>query len=193
MPEPPTLRRRNPGRPGWLLPVLAGGVWLAAMTGSSLARAAETQLGLDADLAFPLDDIEVDRGGGANVRLGRRLDMTLLTLTGEALGGYHQFGGAMKPRVYRGAVGARLGIGAVVRAVGFAHAGLGHATFTQPEGSFPDLGRTAFAYDAGGGLDFTLLPLLDLGVHGAYNAVAAGSSESKFTWATVGAHAELVF
>lgn len=171
---------------------------VAALAGAAVlswgadARASETQLGLDADLAFPLDEVEVDSGAGFNGRIGQRLDLMLLTLTPEVSGGYYTFGGQTEPKVYRGLLGARLGLGAVVRAVAFAHAGVGHASFDVPS-TVEDPGRTAFAYDAGLALDFTLLPLLDVGVHGAYNSIGGNDAAGAFDWATAGVNVELVF
>jgi hypothetical protein len=70
----------------------------------------------------------------------------------------------------------------------FVHAGIGHLSLPD---SLPS--HTAFSYDAGAFLDLTLLPLLDLGVHGAYNRVTPGDEVEAFEWATVGAHAALIF
>jgi hypothetical protein len=36
--------------------------------------------------------------------------------------------------------------------------------------------------DLGAALDFTVLPLVDLGVQLSYNAVAAGSGQPAFEW-----------
>lgn len=88
-------------------------------------------------------------------------------------------------------VGVRLGLGAILRPVVFAHAGVGHGTFSSPTGT--DLDRTGLAYDAGGGIDFTLLPLLNVGVYGAYNFLASKSGADALKWASLGLNAELVF
>ena len=46
--------------------------------------------------------------------------------------------------------------------------------------------------DAGLALDFTLLPLIDLGVHGAYNTMFPRDDGSSLEFLTLGAHAALV-
>ena len=52
--------------------------------------------------------------------------------------------------------------------------------------------RNGFAYDLGLFFDFTLLPLIDLGVHAAYNQLTAGSDDPAYHWLTFGAHAALI-
>jgi hypothetical protein len=55
----------------------------------------------------------------------------------------------------------------------------------------PDPSRTGLTYDFGLFLDFTLLPLLNLGVHAAYDRMVGGA-DPAFHWLTFGAHAELI-
>ena len=73
----------------------------------------------------------------------------------------------------------------------FAHAGVGRLSLPEPVAS---LSYTAFTYDVGGFLDFTLLPVVNIGVHAAYNHLNAGSdSASSFQWATLGGHIAFIF
>jgi hypothetical protein len=49
---------------------------------------------------------------------------------------------------------------------------IGRFEIDVPALSGIDLSRNAFTFDAGAFLDFTLLPILNLGVHAAYNHLA---------------------
>jgi hypothetical protein len=160
---------------------------------SSPAHATDTDTIVAASLALaaPVQTDQVKAGWGFDGRLGRRLDGKLLKLTGEFVAGYYDFGGDLSPTVYRGMAGARLAIGAVLTPLVFAHAGVARATFSSPPGR--DLDRTAFTYDAGGGLDFTLLPLVNLGAYASYNHVASKGAADSLQWLSLGLNAELVF
>jgi hypothetical protein len=46
--------------------------------------------------------------------------------------------------------------------------------------------------DGGLAIDFTLLPLIDLGVHGAYNVLLPRGDTDAFKFVTLGAQAALV-
>jgi len=52
--------------------------------------------------------------------------------------------------------------------------------------------RTAPMLDGGLAVDFTLLPLIDLGVHGGYNMMFPRDDGSALEFVTLGAHAALV-
>jgi hypothetical protein len=158
---------------------------------SPSTRAADTIVAADVALAAPVNADQVDAGWGFDARLGRRLDGELLKLTGELVAGYYGFGGNLSPSVYRAMAGARLAVGDILTPLVFAHAGMARATFASPPGL--DLDRTVFTYDVGAGLDFTLLPLVNLGAYGAYNHVASKSGADSLKWASFGLNAELVF
>jgi hypothetical protein len=167
---------------------------LAAGTWTSSARAdggVDTTLAADLDAAVPVNQDFVSSGYGFGLRLGRRLDAKVVYLAGEIGASYYSLGDVLQPRIYRGLVGARLGFGSIVRPVIFGHVGVARINFAEPPGI--DLDRTGLAWDAGLGLDFTLLPLINLGVHGAYNSIGPHANANAFTWATVGANIELVF
>jgi hypothetical protein len=155
------------------------------------AHAADTIVAADLALATPVQSDQVKAGWGFDARLGRRLDAEVLKLTGELVAGYYDFGGALSPSVYRAMAGARLAIGDILTPLVFAHAGLARATFSSPPGM--DLNRTVFTYDAGAGLDFTLLPLANLGAYAAYNHVASKAGADSLKWVSFGLNAELVF
>jgi hypothetical protein len=80
----------------------------------------------------------------------------------------------------------------VIRPSVFAHVGVGHLRYDVPITGDRE-GRTNVTGDAGLALDFTLIPLLDLGVHGAYNVLAGGENSDSFSWLQAGVHATFVF
>ena len=148
---------------------------------------ADTVIAGDLDYVFPLGS-KADSGGGFGIRVGSQLHVPLLVLTPELGFTYDGFSGDFGPRVYRGIAGLRVGVGEVIRPGVFGHLGVGRMT------SAPDASHTAFTYDAGIFLDFTLLPILNIGVHGAYNHLNGGeASFANYEWVTLGAHAALVF
>ena len=140
--------------------------------------------GLDANLVFPVDSPNSNVGGGFDARIGNKISLTALTLTPEVKGGFFSFsgfGGSLDAIRIQG--GGRLGINAGILEPGvFVHLGYGHVTSA-------DTG--AFAYDAGGYLDLTLLPLVSLGVHAAYNEITLSPVSVKTVDA--GLHAALTF
>jgi len=158
---------------------------LAVILCADKASAGPT-IGADLDVGFPLHS-RGDSGGGFGIRLGQQLHLPLIALTPELGFTYHDFSGDFGPQIYRGIAGLRLGIGEVVRPGAFVHFGLGH--FVPVVGD----NRNGFTFDAGGFIDFTLIPLINFGVHAAYNRVDADYSDAAYAFATVGLHAALVF
>lgn len=149
------------------------------------AGAAPT-IGADLDIGFPIHS-RGDSGGGFGIRLGQQLRALPIVLTPELGFTYHNFSGDYGPKIYRGILGARLGFGDVLRPGGFFHVALGHFVPTVGEN------QNAFSFDAGGFLDFVLLPLIDVGAHAAYNRVDADYGSGAYAFITVGLHAALVF
>jgi hypothetical protein len=152
----------------------------------SRPAAAGPAIGADLDVAFPLHS-RGDSGGGFGIRLGEELHVPLLVLTPEIGFTYHNFSGDFGPKIYRGIIGARLGIGEIVRPGAFVHVGLGHFVPTYGDN------QNAFTLDAGGFLDLTVIPFLDVGAHVAYNRVDADYGSGAYAFLTVGLHAALVF
>lgn len=145
-----------------------------------------TVLALDLDFAAPLAGVDVEPGGGGALRFGRKYSLFLASLTPELGVSYHRFRGVSDTRVYRGFVGGRVGLGTIVEPSAFAHVGLSRLETVEAGHFAPQL-------DAGLALDFTLLPLIDLGAHGSYNSVLPQSGNASFSWISVGVHAALVF
>lgn len=152
--------------------------------GSDERDDSNTNIALDFDFGAALDQPGAKSGGGGALRIGQELDLFLISLTPELGGSYHAFGGDDKTRIYGGFVGGRLAIGKIIEPAIFAHAGVARVDGFQS--------RTAPTLDGGLALDFTLLPLIDLGVHGAYNIILPRDDGSSLEFVTLGAHAALV-
>jgi hypothetical protein len=154
------------------------------------AANADFLLGADLDIAPALTGGDAANvGGGFAGRLGAQFGVPMLTLTPELVGSYHSFGGDAHARVYRGQAGLRLGVGEVVRPGIYSHIGVGRLNADAP---YEGLERTAFGFDAGGLLDITPLPIIDIGIHGGYNHLF-GDDNPAFKWVTLGVHVDLVF
>ncbi len=160
------------------LATLAWSAPAAARTGPKLA--------LDGEAAFAIQPDRVGSGAGAALRLGYELDATILSLTPEIGGSFHALGGELAPSLYRGFGGARLALGAVVRPGLYAHAGYAHVAYGP--GS-----RSAPTYDGGLFLDLTVLPVIDIGIHGGYAMIASGDEGAAIHWLSAGAHVAIVF
>ena len=160
----------------------------AASCALSLARPASASptIAADLDVGFPLHS-RGDSGWGFGIRLGQQLNAKPIVFTPELGFTYHGFSGDFGPKIYRGILGARLGFGDILRPGGFFHVAVGH--FVPTVGDNHD----AFSFDAGGFLDFTLIPLLDIGAHAAYNRVDADYGSGAYAYLTVGLHAGIVF
>jgi hypothetical protein len=162
-----------------------------AAAGASLAVArpahaeSSTHLALDLDFNSAVDVNGVKAGGGGGLRVGQKLGLVVLSLTPELGGSYHAFGGDAQAKLYDGFVGARLGVGKVVEPSIFAHVGYAHL---DARGS-----RGGMLLDGGLALDFTLLPLVEFGLHGGYNVMTAGSDSAALKFLTLGLQAALVF
>jgi hypothetical protein len=136
-------------------------------------------------LAFDLDyantfDAGIDSGMGGAVRFGREYDIVILSLTPEFMGSFHQFSGSGSPRQFAGMAGGKAAIGKIVEPGVFAHVGVGHA-------DLPGDDLTGLALDLGVALDLTLVPIVDVGVHAAYDALT-WRDERNFDWYRLGAH-----
>ncbi|NJK88523.1 MAG: hypothetical protein HC923_03405 [Myxococcales bacterium] len=120
-------------------------------------------LGLDVGPNFVLNapdsgeqdlDLDQDAGIGIAARLGYQLDLKILKLIPEAKFGFEDPGA---PDAFRIMGGLRVRLLEGFSPVAFAHLG----------GLVGDL--EGFAWDVGGGIDFTLIPHLALGAFVSYN------------------------
>jgi hypothetical protein len=171
--------------PSTLTTILAVSGTLAAFAVlCSDAHAQSLRVTGDFDYAGELSGREAGIGGGGGLRAGAQLDLVVATLIIEGGGSYHGFGGDDEVSVWRGIVGGEVRIGAVLEPGLFAHAGVGSLSGA---GEF-----TAPAVDVGFALDLTIIPLVDLGAHVAYNALLGDEEHDGFSWLTAGLHAALV-
>lgn len=172
-------------RPRRLLTAFGAAALCVAWT---LPAVASNTVGVALNYGEAVDDDAT--GVGLDVHFGPRLDLAIVALTTELSGGYYRFGGPADLDVYRVLAGGRLAVGAIIRPSAFAHAGVGHLRYDALAGSRDS--ATDFATDVGLGLDFTLMPLVDLGVVGSYNWVRANTRDNAVDWLQFGAHVTFV-
>lgn len=143
-------------------------------------------IAVDFDYAGALSNDYIDKGGGGALRIGSELDLFLVTLIPELSLGYHSFGGDedYDATTFAGMLGGRIRFLKILEPGIFAHAGVGRLGGYDP--------HTGLAFDAGLTLDFTLLPLIDLGVHAAWNRVFGDKDHDGLSYGTAGFHVALV-
>jgi hypothetical protein len=154
-------------------------------------KAGSTKAALDLEYIFVRGEA-LDNGGGGALRLGREFDAVVVSITPEIGGSYHALNGPIDASLYRGFAGVRLSLGKVIEPGIYGHVGYGHVSFDEVPGAF-DESHGAFSYDVGATLDFTLLPVLDVGVHGAYNGLTGDSEFRQLNWVNVGGHVSVQF
>jgi hypothetical protein len=148
---------------------------------------ASNKVAVDAELAYPDDLAGTKQGWGAGVRLGKHWDLWLVELTPEVGASYHAFAGTADVKAYRGVLGARLALGLIHEPSIFGHAGIGRVGYSGAPWA------TGVAYDAGVGLDFTLIPRIDIGAHATLARVGGSEFEEPLSWIALGAHLALEF
>jgi hypothetical protein len=155
------------------------------------AAHASTTIAGDLDLQVPISINHVTTGAGFGIRLGQELHLPLVALNPEIGFTYATFSKDNSPTVYRGIAGVRLGFGELLRFGVLAHVGFGYADWKLDTQS---LSHSGFTYDAGIFFEVTALPLLNVGVHAAYNHMAAKDDTQKdpLQWLQLGAHVTLV-
>jgi len=164
---------------------------LASTTLLVSARSAQaksgTAIGVDLDYSNGVEETDVAGGTGFNVRLGYKLDLAVVQLTPEIGGAYHTFAGDAGAKLSQGIVGGRLSFLKVLEPGIYAHLGYGHLS-----GRIGD-GHSAATADAGVTLDLTILPLIDVGVHGGYNGMLKSGDYPAFDSYVLGLHGALIF
>lgn len=148
--------------------------------GDSWAR---FMLGIDLDYAYAIEEQSITSGGGAALRVGSELDLILITLIPEAYFSHHTWSDP-DVGVTTAKLGGRLRIGKILEPGIFAHIGIASVDYGDA--------YTSPAFDGGFTLDFTLIPLIDIGAHAAYNAVFETGDRDAFSYALFGLHAALV-
>lgn len=194
---------RNPPR------ALLAAALLALLPGT----AAAAHIALEANLLLPSDDrLTDDFSNGFSLRFGSDYSLGLLTLSPEISLGYANLGQGREPGIdlgpdapaipihfdvysVRALAGARLGLPlGLLRPGVFAHLGYGWAVFgVDADASKRDVSLDndhGLAWDAGVSLDFTPIPVVEVGVHAAYNRLEL---DEAMGWTSVGAHLALAF
>jgi hypothetical protein len=165
------------------------GVSLAALVTPSVARAADTAIGVDADGAIPTTESNLlDGGGGFGVRLGSQTHLPLLRLTGEIGYGYERLFADKAPSdwtTHRAFVGGRIGVGELLVPFVFGHVGYGWRVTSDSS-----YGGNGIALDGGVGLDVNL-GILAVGGHVGYAFIDAQPSAPQ--WVILGLDGTLVF
>jgi len=166
------------------------GSFLAALAVSvalpSTAHAGPWRLGLDLDYENGIDEEGVSGGTGAALRFGYKLNLAILSITPEIGGAGSWFGGPADSKLYQGFLGGRVSFLKGIEPGVFAHVGYGSIKVL-------DESRGGTTIDAGVALDITLLPIVDLGIHAAYDSMFVKDADKAFDWYRVGAHAALAF
>lgn len=168
--------------------LLALVVLLGALPAAADQSKGSTRLALDLDWAMPSGQHGFDSGPGGAIRLGEQSDLTLVQLVGELGGGYQPFSGTRGAKLYSGFIGGRIAFGKILEPGLYGHLGIAHLDIDNGPGS-----RTAPRLDAGLFLDLTVLPLVNVGVHGGYYSFLAGGGQPAFNYFVAGLHGALVF
>jgi hypothetical protein len=161
-------------------------VFSAAGLSSGSARAGGVQVAAEGGPIFVVAS-KIGSGSGFDfaARVGYKLSIPLLKITPELKLTYDRVPEAGdQVSVYRGMAGGRVAILEGFTPLAFAH--IGYANGSNMNGDI-----SGVTYDVGVGLDFTLIPFIDLGVFGSYNRVQA--SQGAVNWLGVGAQVALVF
>ncbi len=169
-----------------LLPALLASTVLLIATQNAHAKSG-TNMGVDWDYTYGIEEPRVGSGTGFNVRLGYKLDLKVLQLTPEIGGAYHAFSGDAGAKFSQGIVGGRVSFLKVLEPGLYAHLGYGHLSSAIGDG------RSGATADAGVTLDLTILPLVDLGVHGGYNGMLKNGDYPAFDSYVLGLHGALIF
>jgi hypothetical protein len=129
----------------------------------------------------------VKNGGGGALRIGLQRTVSMVTFVPELMVDYHVMDAitAHNAKVTTVKVGGRVRFLTGIEPGLFAHFGGGHI------GGNRAFHNTDSAYDFGLSLDFTMLPLIDLGVHAAWNRILGGH-DGGISFGTMGVHVSLV-
>lgn len=168
-----------------IVSALAVSVWL----GSADEARADTMIAADFEARVPLDFDQISSGPGFGIRLGQQLHLPLITLTPEI--GFNWGSFSDGPNLYRGILGARIGLGEILRFGVSAHIGFGHYSW---EIATVEESHTGFTVDGGLFLDLTVIPLIDIGVHAGYARISGDTDKElePIQWLAFGLHAALI-
>lgn len=149
--------------------------------------AADVAIGAEAGMSIVTRDLGRDSkiGFGFAGRLGYDIDLSVLHLIPEIKVAFDRSPLVEDVNTLRPMVGVRASIGIMAIAiVGFAHVGYGF-----PLGASDQVEANGMVYEVGGGIDLTTLPLVDIGIWGAFNSIRRG--EPTYDWVSIGAQLTL--
>jgi hypothetical protein len=159
----------------------AASLWLAPSTAH-----ADIAIAADLELDVPLS-MGIDSAPAFALRLGWQLNLPAIEITPEV--GYHRVAFGDELTLNRAFVGGRFAFGEIFRFGGYAHVGYADAAFNA---SAADQDLSDVTYDVGAFFDFTLMPLLNVGVHSGYGRVRADELDNPIQWIPIGVHAALI-
>ena len=144
-------------------------------------------IGLDLDYSSAIKSPEIKYGGGFGIRVGTQRRIPFVTLIPELSFDYHSYDSENPDRaaIWTGKIGGRIRFLRILEPGIFAHVGFGHV------GGYDVIDHTGVAADMGVSLDLTILPLIDIGLHGSWNRVFGGY-DTGTSYASAGAHVALV-
>jgi hypothetical protein len=144
-------------------------------------------IALDMDYSSAIQNDQIAKGGGGALRIGTQRNLFLVTLIPELTLDHHSYGAERDDTasITTGKIGGRIRFLKIIEPGIFAHVGIGHV------GGDPLYSHTGVALDMGGTLDLTILPLIDIGIHGAWNRIFGGY-DSGVSYGTAGLHVALV-
>lgn len=167
---------------------VAAGIFIPAQAKADSGVTIAAEVGADVVVSDLSDDDTLHAVGPAvALRLGYSFKAPMVRFTPEAKFAFESPG---TPRAGMLMGGARLNLSEGVSPAVFAHAGR----------MMGDI--RAFVWDAGVGLDFTLIPLLDIGVYGAFYQARSGTfdfgnstwnNRDKYEWLQIGVQAAIHF
>jgi hypothetical protein len=147
-------------------------------------------LALDLDYSSAIQSDQIEKGGGGALRIGTQRNLFLVTLIPELTLDHHSYGAERHENndtasITTGKIGGRIRFLKIIEPGIFAHVGVGHV------GGDPLYSHTGVALDMGATVDLTILPLIDIGLHAAWNRIFGGY-DAGVSYGTAGLHVALV-
>lgn len=179
---------------------------VAAAAGALLAGAREARADItlagDLDVGIPVDQAParyLSTGAGLDLRLGYRFRVPYqnVTVVPEVALGYTD----LSAHIVRARPGVRVGIGRLLVPYLYGHVGWAYTGFNA-RGTLSTLeplssGAQGYSFDAGAGLDVTILRRLTVGAHLGYNVVGVGQTDRsaafRAKWMSLGLSASFYF
>lgn len=155
---------------------------------------AKPKIAIEADFAVPVSVNGAKPGAGGALRGGYELNLAIVHVMPEVGLGFHKLTDTGGPSIFRGFIGGRAGLGEGVRFDGFLHIGYGNIAYGSTPSGGTDSSYAAPILDGGLAIDFTLIPVIDLGIHASYNTALnrTGTADTP-RWIGLGAHLAIVF